>query len=366
MTQPKKRVMRALGLRDATVHARKSEFRWGDHIGSGTFGEVTRCTWLTKNPPMEVAVKVVAKSMIPDLDRQLNLLNRILKLRHPHVVQLLDWFQSKDHVYMISELAKGGELFDHTIERGNFTDRQARLMMRDVCSAVEHIHSQGLVHRDLKPENLFVRGDPPYEPPLDIVVADFGVAAYIEKLDGTQITLNGICGSPGYTAPEVYRRQPYGKPVDIWALGVLAFILITGRFPFGHLSGPDFLAEVERAPAKFPKKFGITPDAENFIVGCLQVDSSKRWTATEALNHPWLSKPESEDILENGTVASAADTESTRFELPHLVKSELEDESENLAENKLSTDELEENLSKKLVLQRTETASEEPLNIIVH
>ncbi|KAH9458866.1 hypothetical protein MJO29_009950 [Puccinia striiformis f. sp. tritici] len=342
---PKRRVLRALGLRDPNLHARKSEFKWGAHLGSGTYGEVTQCTWITKNPAQEVAIKVISKTSVPNLQQHISLLNRTLKLQHPHVVQMYDWFQSKEHLYMILELATGGELFDHTISRGHFTDQETCIMVRQVIDAIRHIHAQGIVHRDLKPENLFVRGAGPYEPPYDLVVADFGVAVYIDRPDGSSMSLQGICGSPGYTAPEVYRRLPYGKPVDIWAIGVISFILLSGRFPFAHLSGQDFLNDSDQE-IRFPKRFAISNNAQNFIKGCLQVDPSKRWTAEEALEHPWFDELNSdtdingqesslsieqttavhsstsssvEDIRERRTAASVTDTEHTRCSQLHLI-----------------------------------------------
>ncbi|WAR58766.1 hypothetical protein PtB15_10B105 [Puccinia triticina] len=331
---PKRRVLRALGLRDPNLHARKSEFKWGAHLGSGTYGEVSQCTWLTKNPPQEVAIKVVSKASVPNLPQHISLMNRTLKLHHPHVVQMYDWFQSKEHFYMVLELATGGELFDHTITRGNFSDREACVMIHQVLDALSFIHSQGIVHRDLKPENLFVRGSPPFEPPYDLVVADFGVAVYIDRPDGSTAALQGICGSPGYTAPEVYRRLPYGKPVDIWAVGVISFILLSGRFPFAHLSGQDFLNDSDQ-DIKFPKRFAISPEAQNFILGCLQTDPSKRWTAEEALEHPWFDQLEEageEDAGERQTAASVADTDHTRCEQLHQKLAELDDKQvESLA-----------------------------------
>jgi len=341
-TQPKRKVLRALGLRDPQLHARKSEFKRGPHLGSGTYGEVTQCTWLTKNPPQEVAIKVVPKSSVANLPQHISLMNRTLKLHHPHVIQLYDWFQSKEHLYMVLELAEGGELFDHTISRGHFTDREACAMVHQVAQALVFIHSQGIVHRDLKPENLFVRGSPPFEPPYDLVVADFGVAVYIDRPDGSSISLQGICGSPGYTAPEVYRRLPYGKPVDIWALGVITFILLSGRFPFAHLSGQEFLNDSEQE-IKFPKRFAISPYAQNFILGCLQTDPSKRWTAEEAVEHPWFDQLNLEEGEEDGvdrqTAASLADTDHTRCEPPQPLQPEPHDKQvENLMTAASSSD----------------------------
>lgn len=183
------------------------------------------------------------------------------------------------------QLAEGGELFDHIVTHGRFNDLDARHMVSDITSAVAYIHSLNLVHRDLKPENLFVRGKAPFSPPFDLVVADFGVAVQLDSPNGQ---ISGVCGSPGYTAPEVYRRQRYGKPVDMWSLGVITFIMLCGRFPFAHLQGPAFLAELDdpiRASSRFPKHFGLSRAAEDFIMRCLTVDPVERMTAEQAMNH---------------------------------------------------------------------------------
>lgn len=293
-------------------------------------------------------------------------MNRCLQLRHPHVIRIHDWFQSKEHYYIVMELAEGGELFDYAISQGQFSDRHACSMMRDVIDAVAYIHSQGIVHRDLKPENLFVRGKPPYESPYDLVVADFGVAVYTERPDGSTITLTGICGSPGYTAPEVYRRQPYGKAVDMWAVGVITFILLSGRFPFAHLSGAEFLADCEEE-IRFPKRFGISPLAQNFILGCLQIDPCKRWTAEEALEHPWFDQLNPEDPTEQQTAVSLADTDRTRFDLSHPIRVEHDDKQvESLATTSSSSHEQIPNTDPELVLvHRSHTVNEEPVVDII-
>ncbi|KAG0149970.1 hypothetical protein CROQUDRAFT_39072 [Cronartium quercuum f. sp. fusiforme G11] len=280
-----KKLLHLFHLRDPAVHAQKKQFTWGTHLGSGTYGEVSRCVWKTQKPKLEVAIKIVPKSKIPNQAQQERLLRHASMLRHPHIISLHHWFHSRHHYYMVFELAEGGELFDHIIAHGRFNDLHARKMITDITSALAYIHSQGIVHRDLKPENLFVRGHAPFEPPFDLILADFGVSVPLTS-ESDQIT--GVCGSPGYTAPEVYRKEPYGTKVDIWSLGTIAFILLCGRFPFAHLQGQAFLDEVDskRKPARFPKSFGLTRLAEDFIMACLKVDPSERLTAEEALNHP--------------------------------------------------------------------------------
>ncbi|KAH9811253.1 kinase-like domain-containing protein [Melampsora americana] len=295
-TSSKKKLLRLFHLRDPAVQAQKKQFSWGSHLGSGTYGEVSKCVWKTHQPRMEVAIKVVPKSKVPNHEQQERLLNHTLNLKHPHIVSLHHWFHSRHHYYMVFELAQGGELFDHIISHGRFNETDTRKMITDLTSAVLHIHSQNIVHRDLKPENLFVRGTAP-KPPFDLVIADFGVAVILPSSDAM---INGVCGSPGYTAPEVYQRRPYGKAVDIWSLGVITFILLCGRFPFAKLQGPEFLEEImdqtkrtKNGTIKLPKAFGLSQEAEEFIGACLQIDPEKRLTAEEALNHKWLVGPDS-------------------------------------------------------------------------
>ncbi|EGG00684.1 uncharacterized protein MELLADRAFT_50297 [Melampsora larici-populina 98AG31] len=336
-TSSRKKLLRLFHLRDPAVQAQKKQFSWGSHLGSGTYGEVSKCVWKTHQPKMDVAIKVVPKSKVPNQEQQEKLLNHTLELQHPHIVSLHHWFHSRHHYYMVFELAQGGELFDHIIAHGRFNEADTRKMITDLTSAVVHIHSQNIVHRDLKPENLFVRGSGPiFSAPFDLLLADFGVAVILPTPNSM---INGVCGSPGYTAPEVYQRKPYGKAVDIWSLGVITFILLCGRFPFAKLSGPEFLEELSEQMRKskngsirLPKAFGLSKEAEEFIGGCLQLDPERRLTAEEALNHKWLVGKDPITQTPKSSINPSLSTEESDLEVIEFPTHQSTLQESNLAE----------------------------------
>lgn len=161
------------------------------------------------------------------------------RVSHPHVIQLIEVFQSHTRVYMVLQLATGGELLDRVVSRGHFTERDATQALRMVLAGVEYLHHLGITHRDLKPENLLY-----YHPGADsrLLVTDFGLASFggvgaaSEGGDdpGADRTwsLRTTCGTPEYMAPEVLLRRPYSCAVDMWALGVITYIVLSGSMPF--------------------------------------------------------------------------------------------------------------------------------------
>lgn len=169
------------------------------------------------------------------------------RVSHTNVIQLIEVFQFPRRVYMVLELATGGELLDRVISRGHFTERDATQALRMVLAGVGYLHNLGITHRDLKPENLLY-----YHPGADsrLLVTDFGLATFgstgmggeipnTDKHDGGDYSdadlswsLRTVCGTPEYMAPEVLLRRPYSCAVDMWALGVIAFIVLSGSMPF--------------------------------------------------------------------------------------------------------------------------------------
>lgn len=162
------------------------------------------------------------------------------RVSHPNVIQLVEVFQFPHRVYMVLELATGGELLDRVVSKGHFTERDATRALKMVLAAVGYLHSLGITHRDLKPENLLY-----YHPGADsrLVVSDFGLATFGDKGIGslcisdctstdTSWSLTTTCGTPEYMAPEVLLRRPYTCAVDMWALGVVTFIVLSGSMPF--------------------------------------------------------------------------------------------------------------------------------------
>lgn len=191
-------------------------------IGRGSFSRVVRVEHrITKQP---YAIKMVDRIQGREVcESELNVLRRV---RHMYIIQLIEVFESKDKMYMVMELATGGELFDRIIAKGSFTERDATRVLYMVLDGVRYLHSLGITHRDLKPENLLY-----YHPGHDskILITDFGLSAFRKAGDGYMKT---TCGTPEYIAPEILKRIPYSCQVDMWAVGVITYILLSGTMPF--------------------------------------------------------------------------------------------------------------------------------------
>ncbi len=192
-------------------------------IGRGSFSRVVRVEHrITKQP---YAIKMVDRLRGREVcESELNVLRRV---RHTNIIQLIEVFESRDKLYMVMELATGGELFERILAKGSFTERDATRVLYMVLDGIRYLHSLGITHRDLKPENLLY-----YHPGHDskILITDFGLSAF--RKSGGDIFMNTTCGTPEYIAPEILARKPYTCQVDLWAVGVITYILLSGRMPF--------------------------------------------------------------------------------------------------------------------------------------
>ena len=191
-------------------------------IGRGSFSRVVRVEHrITKQP---YAIKMVDRLQGKEVcESELNVLRRV---KHMYIIQLIEVFESRNKLYMVMELATGGELFDRIIAKGSFTERDATHVIKMLLDGVKYLHSLGITHRDLKPENLLY-----YHPGHDskILITDFGLSNVVKGGDGSMCT---TCGTPEYIAPEILARKPYTCQVDLWAVGVITYILLSGTMPF--------------------------------------------------------------------------------------------------------------------------------------
>lgn len=161
---------------------------------------------------------------------------------HPCILYCKEVFETEDMMFLVLELVRGGELYDCVVDFGEYTEEEAKIIIWQVISAVKYLHSQGIAHRDLKPENILVVEDHGEEDTrafrLETVkIGDFGLSKVFDSGDD----LKSQCGSPTYVAPEVLLCKPYDAQVDMWALGVITFVLLTGCFPFFE-EGNNFTA----------------------------------------------------------------------------------------------------------------------------
>lgn len=252
-------------------------------IGTGAFSEV--CLAEDKNDRGKFyAVKCIDRMGLvgkeESLDNEIQVLRR---LNHPNIVRLSDVIEDKSYVYLIMELVTGGELFDRIVEKGSYTEKDASRLIKQVLEAVDYMHERGVVHRDLKPENLLYYST---DPDSKIMISDFGLSKTEES--GTMAT---ACGTPGYVAPEVLAQQPYGKEVDCWSIGVIAYILLCGYPPFYDENDAALFQQILKAEYEFDSPYwdDISDSAKEFIRRLMCKDPKKRFTCKQAIAFPWIS-----------------------------------------------------------------------------
>lgn len=194
-------------------------------IGRGSFSRVVRVEHKSTRQPY--AIKMIETRYREGREVCESELCVLRRVRHTNIIQLMEVFETAERVYMVMELATGGELFDRIITRGSFTERDATRVLQMVLDGVKYLHALGITHRDLKPENLLY-----YHPGADskIIITDLGLASSRKK--GDECLMKTTCGTPEYIAPEILVRKPYTNAVDMWALGVISYILLSGTMPF--------------------------------------------------------------------------------------------------------------------------------------
>lgn len=155
----------------------------------------------------------------------MNEINMMRIIDHPNVIKLYEVFETDNHINLVLELLRGGELFDKVVDKGFYTEKDAAGLMKKLLGALDYMHTKGIMHRDLKPENLILANT---EDDVEVKIADFGLATYVDIDE----QLFRRCGTPGYVAPEILADQPYDHKVDIFSAGVILYILLSGASPF--------------------------------------------------------------------------------------------------------------------------------------
>lgn len=209
-----------------------------------------------------------------------------VSMGHQNILTLVDYFETLNNLYLVTDLALGGELFDRICRKGSYYESDAADLIRATLSAVAYLHDHGIVHRDLKPENLLFRTP---EDNADLLIADFGLSRIMDEEQFHVLTTT--CGTPGYMAPEIFKKTGHGKPVDIWAIGVITYFLLCGYTPFDRDSNLEEMQAILIADYSFtPIEYwrGVSLSAREFIKRCLTIDPTQRMTAHEALSHPFV------------------------------------------------------------------------------
>ncbi|XP_062237396.1 calcium/calmodulin-dependent protein kinase (CaM kinase) II beta 1 isoform X24 [Platichthys flesus] len=275
------------------------EFQLYEELGKGAFSVVRRCVKLCTG--QENAAKIINTKKLSARDHQkLEREARICRLlKHPNIVRLHDSISEEGFHYLLFDLVTGGELFEDIVAREYYSEADASHCIQQILEAVLHCHQMGVVHRDLKPENLLLASKCKNAA---VKLADFGLAIEVQ---GDQQAWFGFAGTPGYLSPEVLRKEAYGKPVDIWACGVILYILLVGYPPFWDEDQHKLYQQIKAGAYDFPSPEWdtVTPEAKNLINQMLTINPAKRITAQEALKHPW--------VCQRSTVASMMHRQET-------------------------------------------------------
>ncbi|XP_055858304.1 calcium/calmodulin-dependent protein kinase type II alpha chain isoform X3 [Episyrphus balteatus] len=259
-----------------------------EELGKGAFSIVKRC--VQKSTGLEFAAKIINTKKLTARDFQkLEREARICrKLHHPNIVRLHDSIQEENCHYLVFDLVTGGELFEDIVAREFYSEADASHCIQQILESVNHCHQNGVVHRDLKPENLLLASK---AKGAAVKLADFGLAIEVQ---GDHQAWFGFAGTPGYLSPEVLKKEPYGKSVDIWACGVILYILLVGYPPFWDEDQHRLYSQIKAGAYDYPSPEWdtVTPEAKNLINQMLTVNPNKRITAAEALKHPWICQRE--------------------------------------------------------------------------
>ncbi|XP_004391983.1 PREDICTED: myosin light chain kinase, smooth muscle isoform X2 [Odobenus rosmarus divergens] len=254
-----------------------------ERLGSGKFGQVfrlvekkTRKIWAGK------FFKAYSAKEKENIRQEISIMNC---LHHPKLVQCVDAFEEKANIVMVLEIVSGGELFERIIDEDfELTERECIQYMRQISEGVEYIHKQGIVHLDLKPENIMCVN----KTGTRIKLIDFGLARKLENAGSLKV----LFGTPEFVAPEVINYEPIGYATDMWSIGVICYILVSGLSPFMGDNDNETLANVTSATWDFDDEAfdEISEDAKDFISNLLKKDMKNRLDCTQCLQHPWLMK----------------------------------------------------------------------------
>ena len=258
-----------------------------DALGKGKFGLVK--LGIHKESGRQVAIKIINKKLVTEVDvQQVKSEIDILKIaKHPNIIKLYDVFENEKYIYIIMEYCPGGDLFSYIEKRGfKLKEERASEIIHKLCTAVYFLHQYGIIHRDLKPENILMTDD---TDSADIRLVDFGLG----KIMGPGETCNEPFGTFSYVAPEVLQEKPYNSKVDLFAIGIITYLLVAGFLPFDHeTSEKEIARQTVYEPTPFPSSVwkNISIEAKMFVDNLLDKDPEKRMNIQEVLQHKWLQK----------------------------------------------------------------------------
>ncbi|XP_061556835.1 death-associated protein kinase 2a isoform X2 [Phycodurus eques] len=264
----------------------------GEELGSGQFAIVKQCR--EKNTGQEFAAKFIKKRQsiassrgvrLEEIQREVEILQQI---QHQNIVTLHDVYENRTDVVLILELVSGGELFDFLAQKESLSEDEATQFIKQILEGVNYLHSKKIAHFDLKPENIMLLDKNVPLPRIKLI--DFGLAHKIEA----GMEFKNIFGTPEFVAPEIVNYEPLGLEADMWSIGVITYILLSGASPFLGETKQDTLKNISTINYEFDEGFFCNTSelAKNFISHLLERDKKKRLTIQDALNHPWIKHKE--------------------------------------------------------------------------
>ncbi|XP_050929314.1 LOW QUALITY PROTEIN: death-associated protein kinase 2 [Lates calcarifer] len=275
----------------------------GEELGSGQFAIVKRCT--EKSTGTEFAAKFIKKRQSrasrrgvkrEEIEREVGILQ---ELQHSNVIALHDVYENRTDVVLILELVSGGELFDFLAQKESLSEEEATQFIKQVLDGVQYLHSKRIAHFDLKPENIMLLDRNVPLPRIKII--DFGLAHKIEA----GADFKNIFGTPEFVAPEIVNYEQLGLEADMWSIGVITYILLSGASPFLGDTKQETLGNISAVDYQFDEElFSNTSElAKSFIRQLLEKNTRKRMTIQDALNHPWIKS--CGHVEENGAAPEA-------------------------------------------------------------
>lgn len=258
-------------------------------LGEGAFAQVR--LGRDKQTNERFAIKIINKRAYDR--REMQFIMREVKIMmhvaHQNIVNTFDIFDSLRNLFLVIEYMDGGELFDIIADQGHLSEQRASQVMRDIINGVDYLHDMGIVHCDIKPENILCKSR---QWPFQVKLCDFGLANFYDRNDNRAMT--AMIGTPGYVAPEVIKREPYGPPIDMWACGVVLYVMLSGRMPFYGRDDVQCLRRTAAGLYTFPDREwrNVSDEAKSLVRALLQIRPETRLTAKAALQHRWLAVPE--------------------------------------------------------------------------
>lgn len=263
----------------------------GRKLGAGAFS-IVKCVTLREDiDHKRYAAKIINKRTlnrddIVGVKAEIRILKELSQvgMAHPHILRLFEVFNEKNHIYLITELLSGGELYDQISKEGanGYVEKDVRHVCKILFDTISYCHERSIAHRDLKPQNILLMNR---EDNRMIKIADFGFAAKAK----TEMSLKTQCGTPDHVAPEILKGHQYGTKVDIWSLGVITYTLLVGHLPFVAQSQDELFSKIKDGgynKTKYWRK--ISKEAKAFVTSLLTVKPTERNSAKGSLDHPWM------------------------------------------------------------------------------